>query len=86
VYTASINAFQNLGLEVFKTDEQAGYIEGGRKPAFGQGSETVGIFLGRTSPTTTSVQIDNNRAMLGYIFSKDWTDELFNQIASELGE
>ena len=84
VYQASIEAFQNLGLEVFKEDKAALYVEGGRQPAFGQGSEKVGVFLESVGPSQTIVRIDNNRAVLGIVFSEDWTDDLFNQITNEI--
>lgn len=86
VYHAAIVAFQNLGLELFKQDQNAGYIEGGRKPGFGRGAENVGVYIVSEVPGKTEVSIENRKAMLGYLFAVDWTDKLFQQISSELDE
>ncbi|MCK4828727.1 hypothetical protein KA005_74035 [bacterium] len=84
VYHAAIVAFQNLGLKLFKQDQNAGYIEGGRKPGFGRGAENVGVYIVSEVPGKTEVSIENRKAMLGYLFAVDWTDKLFQQISSEL--
>jgi hypothetical protein len=84
VYSAAVIAFQNLDLEIFKQDQTAGYVEGGRRPAFGQGAETVGVFIERTSPTTTTVSIDNRKALAGVVFAVNWTSKLFDQIDRQL--
>ena len=84
VYDASIRAFQNLGLEIFKEDREIGYVEGGRKPGFGRGAETVGVFIETVSPSETIVKIDNKKAIWGRLFAVDWTEKLFSQIGSEL--
>ena len=83
-YQASVLAFQDLGLEVFKQDPEHGFVEGGRKPAFGQGSENVGVYIEPTAAGQTKVSIDNHKAMLGYAFAVDWTDKMFAQIDMEL--
>ncbi|MFQ5684384.1 MAG: hypothetical protein ACE5HC_14080 [Candidatus Binatia bacterium] len=84
VYEASINAFRNLGLEIFKRIRDQGYVEGGRRESWPRGSERVGVFIERTDPAKTTVRIDSRKAFVGYAFAKDWTDELFDQIELEL--
>ena len=86
VFAASVAAFQNLGLELFKQDKVAGYVEGGRKPAFAQGAETVGVFIKAESSGRTKVLIDNNKALAGVMFAVDWTENLFQQIGAELSK
>lgn len=86
VYHAAVTAFQNLGLELFKQDQNAGYIEGGRKPGFGRGAENVGVYIKSEAPGKTKVSIENRKAMWGYMFAIDWTDKLFQQISSEVGK
>ena len=83
-YKASIKAFQNLGLDIFKQDKEKGYVEGGRKPGFGRGSENVGVFIEMIAPAETKVSIDNRKAFAGCMFAVDWTDKLFDQIGQEL--
>lgn len=85
-FAASVAAFQNLGLELFKQDKVAGYVEGGRKPAFAQGAETVGVFIKAESSGRTKVLIDNNQALAGVMFAVDWTENLFQQIGTELSK
>lgn len=85
VYRAAVTAFQNLGLELFKQDQSTWYVEGGRTPGFGRGSENVGVYIEVMEPGRTKVSIENRRAIAGYIFAVDWTDKLFEQIRSELG-
>ena len=84
VYHAALVAFQNLGLELFKQDQNAGYIEGGRGVGFARGSENVGVYIESMTPKKTKVSIDNRKAMAGYMFAVDWTDKIFQQISSEL--
>ncbi len=86
VYHAAIAAFQNLGLEIFKQDQNAGYVEGGRKPGFARGSERVGVYIESEAPGKTKVSIENRKAFAGMIFAVNWTNKLFQQIDSELGK
>ena len=84
VYDASVKAFQNLGLDLFKQQKDQGYVEGGRTAGIGRGSEYVGIFLEQIGPSETKVSIDNRKALVGIVFAVDWTDQLFEQIEQEL--
>ncbi len=84
VYGAAVKAFQNLGLEIFQENRDKGYVEGGRRPGFARGAETVGVFLENTGPNKTTVSIDNKKAPWGLLFAEDWTPKLFDQIEQEL--
>ena len=52
------------------------YVEGGRKPSFGQGSETVGVYIEMAEPGKTKISTDNQKAIAGYLFAVDWTEKL----------
>ena len=84
VYRAALVAFQNLGLELFKQEQNVGYIEGGRGIGFARGSENVGVYIESVTPEKTKVSIENRKALAGYIFAVDWTDKIFQQISGEL--
>ena len=73
-------------LEIFKQDQNAGYVEGGRKPGFARGSERVGVYIESEAPGKTKVSIENRKAFAGMIFAVNWTNKLFQQIDSELGK
>ncbi len=83
-HNAVVVAFQNLGLEIFKENKTNGYVEGGRKPGFARGAETVGVFIESQSNSNTKISIDNRKLMWGYAFAVDWTDKLFKQIDAQL--
>ena len=83
---AAVAAFQNLGLDVFKNVESSNYVEGGRKPGFGRGAETVGVFIEEQGEGKTRVSVDNRKALWGGMFAVDWTDKIFQQIDAALGK
>ena len=71
-------------MELFKQDQNAGYIEGGRKPGFAKGAENVGVFIDPETQGKTKVWIDNKILMWGKLYAVDWTDKLFEQISNQL--
>src|SRR5512146_603101 len=62
VYLATVVAFQNLGLELFKQDQSNWYVEGGRTPGWGKGSENVGVYMEAVDAGKTKVYIENRKA------------------------
>lgn len=86
LHRAAVAAFQKLGLEVFKEDQKGYYVEGGRRPGFGRGAETVGIFIEPQADGKARVSIDNRKALWGRLFAVDWTEKLFQQIDGQIAK
>lgn len=85
VFEASVKAFDETGLDIFKTDKKRGYVEGGFKPAwFTSSAQTWGAFIEAVSQHRIKVSIDYQKGPWGSAFHKDRTDELFDEIEEEL--
>jgi len=84
VFDASVKAFDSAGLDIFKTDKKAGYVEGGFSPGFGSSAQTWGAFIERVPQNKVKVSIDYQKGVWGSAFHKDRTEELFEEIDEEL--
>ena len=83
VFDATMKAFDNAGLDIFKTDKKTGYVEGGFTPGFGSSAQTWGAFIESVSQNRVKVSIDYQKGVWGSAFHKDRTEELFEEIDEE---
>jgi hypothetical protein len=84
-WDASLNALRNLNLSVASENEQKGYILAQRgMSAFSYG-ENIALFVRRRDAASCTVEVVSKKAVTTNIFAPDWSQDIHNQIAAQLG-